>query len=98
MQLWCQFGRIAQCVFAAEFFGHFYVFNHAKTMFLLVCNASGKETNFAFYAESERLYECFVLVNETLQKRLLIDMALLRQVYEKEVTCLRFLHSVVSAF
>lgn len=78
--------RITRSVLAAELFAVVYAFDYESTVRLAVNGIMGKDIPLVIYTDAKSLFEGLVGINATTEKRLMIDLTMLRQAYElKEI-------------
>lgn len=75
--------RVTRSVLALELFAMVHGFEVSSTIRLIFNAMLNRVIPFNVYFDSRSLYECLVRVNQTAEKRLLIDLGLLRQAYER---------------
>lgn len=79
--------RVTRSVLAAELFAMTHGFDVASTIRLTVNDVFGRVIPMKFYTDSKSLFDCLTNINSTAEKRLLIDLRMLRQCYERrEIT------------
>lgn len=79
--------RVARSVLAAELFAMVHGFDISSTLRLTLNELYGKIVPLKIFTDSKSLYDSMVRINSTTEKRLLIDLIMLRQSYERrEIT------------
>lgn len=79
--------RVTRSVLASELFAAVLAFDHASTIRLALNKIFGRLIPHILYTDSKSLYDSLVGINSTTEKRLLIDLCMLRQAYElRELT------------
>ena len=75
--------RVTRSVLAAELFATVDGFDISSTISLALNDMLGRIIELHVYKDSRRLYDCLVRINQTTEKRLFIDLRILRQSYER---------------
>lgn len=75
--------RIVRSVLAAELLAMMHGFDISSTIRLAVNCIMDRKVSLELYTDSRSLYDCLVSINTTSEKRLLIDLSLLRECYER---------------
>lgn len=79
--------RITRSVLAAELFAMVHGFDVSSTIRLAINDVFGRIVPLHVYTDSRSLFDCLSKVSRTAEKRLLIDLSMLRQSYERrEIT------------
>ena len=79
--------RITRSVLAAELFAMVHGFDVSSTIRLAFNAMLDRVIPLHVYTDSRSLYDCLTRINHTTEKRLLIDLRMLRQSYERrEIT------------
>lgn len=75
--------RVARSALAAELFALSHAFDVSTTLQVSLKAMLGKEIPIKFYMDSKGLFDNVIGINAPTQKRLLIDLSVIRQYYEK---------------
>lgn len=75
--------RVARSVLAAELFSMVHAFDISTTMRLTLNMVFNRLVPLKLYTDSKSLYDSLVRINSTTEKRLLVDLHMLRQSYER---------------
>lgn len=79
--------RVTRSVLAAELFAMVHGFDVSSTIRLALNDMLDRVIPLRVYTDSRSLYDCLTRINQTAEKRLLIDLRMLRQSYERrEIT------------
>lgn len=79
--------RVTQSVLAAQLFAEAHAIDYAATLRMTINDIFGKTVPLTFYTDSKSLYDGIVGMNATFEKRLLIDLRILRESYKlRELT------------
>lgn len=78
--------RVTKSVLAAELFAMTHRFDVASTILLFMNDISGKIIWMKFYTDSWSLFDCLTNICSTSEKRLHIDLRMLRESYERHET------------
>lgn len=79
--------RVTRSVLAAELFAMVHGFDISSTIRLAFNSMLDKVIPLHVYTDSRSLYDCLTRINQTTEKRLLIDLRMIRQSYERrEIT------------
>ena len=79
--------RVTRSVLAAELFAMVHGFDISSTIRLTFNSMLDQVIPLHVYTDSRSLYDCLTRINQTTEKRLLIDLRMLRQSYERrEIT------------
>jgi len=79
--------RIVRSVLSAELYGMVYGFDNASVMRNTLEDFLGRKVKLSIYTDSKCLFDALISLNTTTEKRLLIDLSMLRQCYERrEIT------------
>lgn len=79
--------RVTRSVLAAELFAAVAAFDYSSTLRGTINEVFGRIIPLVLFTDSKSLYDCLVGINSTTEKRLLIDLCMLRQSYElREIT------------
>lgn len=82
-----KFERVTRSVLASELFAMVHGFDIACTIRLTLNKMPNRVIALHVYTDSRSLYECLIRINQTTEKRLLIDLRMLRQSCERrEIT------------
>lgn len=86
---------------AAEMFATVYAIEFASTLRATVNDMFGRLVSLVLYTISKSLFDCIIGLNSTAEKRFLINLVRLRQIYEhrelNEVVCLPSIQSAADA-
>lgn len=74
---------VTRIALAAELFALTYVFDVCSTICLSLNNMFEKKLDFDIYTDSRSLFDCITNINRTTEKRLLIDLCILQESYER---------------
>lgn len=79
--------RVTRSVLSVELYAMVYGFDNCSVIHHSLQEFLGRKIDFKMYTDSKSLFDSLVSLNPTTEKRLLIDLTLLRQCYEKrEIT------------
>lgn len=82
-----KYKRVTRSVLAAELFAMVHGFDVASTIRLTLNAMMDRVIPLNVYTDSRSLYDCLLRINQTTDKRLLIDLRMLRPSYEsREIT------------
>lgn len=74
--------RVTRSVLSAKLFAVVHAFDIASTLRKTIIDMFGRLIPMTIFVDSNTLYDAIVGINSTTKKRLLIDLAVLRQAYE----------------
>lgn len=77
---------VRKSVLAAQLFAMTHEFDVSSTICLAVNDIFGRIVSMKFYTDSRSLFDCLTNINSTTEKRLLIDVRMLEQSYERRKT------------
>lgn len=83
----CKAKRVARSVLSAELLAIILSFDIASTIRIAVNDIFGKQVPMQLFTDSRCLYDCLVSLGSTTEKRMLIDLQILRQAYERREIC-----------
>lgn len=79
--------RVTRSVLAAELYAMVYGFDHSSVIHVALQEFLGRRVPLRVYTDSKSLFDSLVSLNTTTEKRLLIDLTMLRECYEyREIT------------
>lgn len=75
--------RVTRSVLSAELYAMVYGFDNCSVIHHALQEFLGRTVEFKIYTDSKSLFDSLVTLNSTTEKRLLIDLTMLRECYEK---------------